>query len=206
VLDSFFLITLYFQHRKLSAVALDWDRRLLPNRVVLVLIYVLPAVKWGFEVLSMIPEVQVSFEKARFEYCARMYQAEVDRKEILERKSQFFLSLIIVFLGAIFLRLDFIESLGNSVLRYTTTPTVGVIFYSATIALALSLLTALIGILAAIQLQKYKDEYPHNFISSLFSPDTGYLADRTEAGLFEAGAMSYAIALELNRELNNQWC
>ena len=43
-------------------------------------------------------EQQVAFEKARFEYCAKLYEREVERKETLEKKSQFLLSVVTLFL------------------------------------------------------------------------------------------------------------
>jgi hypothetical protein len=46
----------------------------------------------------------VAFERARLEYCRRVFEREEERRQELERKSQFYLSFITLVLGAVFLK------------------------------------------------------------------------------------------------------
>jgi hypothetical protein len=60
------------------------------------------------------PAEQVTaFERARFEYCALGFQEESGIKEQLERKAEIYLAFITLFLGTVFLNLDFLLNLGG---------------------------------------------------------------------------------------------
>lgn len=149
-------------------------------------------------------EQLVAFEKARFEYCAKLYEREAERKETLEKKSQFLLSVITLFLGAMFLKMDFLKTLQELIVqKRIATPLIWSVDFSM-IVLALSLLTSLIAVLQSMRLQRFKNEYPANIISSLFAPNSKYLEDNDEPNLFRATAMSYAIALEFNSKINDR--
>ena len=149
-------------------------------------------------------EQQVAFEKARFEYCAKLYEREAERKETLEKKAQFLLSVITLFLGAIFLKMDFLETLQELTVQKSISVPLIWSMNLPIIALALSLLISLIAVLQSMRLQSFKNEYPANIISSLFAPDTKYLENEDEPSFFRATAMSYAIALEFNKRNNDR--
>lgn len=149
-------------------------------------------------------EQEVAFEKARFEYCFKLYEKEIEHSETLERRSQFFLSFITLILGALFLNLDFFEKVKNIVINGITSQFVIYTLYFSTIILALSLLVSILSILEFNRLRVYIRKYPENIITALFSPDSNYLPEKTEKGLFYATAMSYAIALEFNAKITDQ--
>lgn len=149
-------------------------------------------------------EQQVSFEKARFEYCAKLYEREAERKETLEKKAQFLLSIITLFLGAIFLKMGFLETLQELTVQKSLSVPLIWSMNLPIVALALSLLISLIAVLQSMRLQRLKNEYPANIISSLFAPDTKYLKSEDEPSFFRATAMSYAIALEFNKRNNDR--
>jgi hypothetical protein len=149
-------------------------------------------------------EQQVAFEKARFEYCAKLYERETERKETLEKKSQFLLSVITLFLGAMFLKLDFLETLRELIVQKSISATLIWSIDLSVIALALSLLISLIAVLQSMRLQRFKNEYPANIVSSLFAPNSKYLEGENEPSFLRATAMSYAIALEFNSRINDR--
>ena len=149
-------------------------------------------------------EQQVAFEKARFEYCAKLYEREAERKETLEKKSQFHLSVITLFLGAMFLKMDFLETLRELIVQKSIPTPLAWSTDLSIIALALSLLISLIAVLQSMRLQRFKNEYPADIISSLFAPNSKYLEDENEPSFLEATAMSYAIALEFNSKINDR--
>jgi len=150
------------------------------------------------------PARVIEYEKARFEYCEKLYEREMARKETLEKKAQFILSFITLFLGVIFFRLDFFTTLSTLITKQRIPTSLVWTLYISLSVLALSLLLSLLSVMQAIRLQKFKEEHPKYFISSLFAPNSEYLKHHDEASLFKATAMSYAIALEHNSSINDQ--
>lgn len=149
-------------------------------------------------------EQLIAYEKARFEYCAKLYEREVERKETLEKKSQFLLSIITLFLGAIFLKMVFFETLQKLFVQKNISITLTWLVYIPMIALAIALLISLIAVLQSMRLQRFKNEYPENIISSLFAPNSKYLESKDEPSFLSATAMSYAIAVEFNKKNNDR--
>ena len=149
-------------------------------------------------------EQRVAFEKARFEYCAKVYEREVKRKEVLEKKAQFLLSIVTLFLGAIFLKIGFLEIVQTLSSQKQLSILLTWFINLSVVALAVSLLISLIAVLQSMRLQKLKNEYPANIIFSLFAPNSKYLESEDEIGFFRATAMSYAIALEFNKRNNDR--
>lgn len=147
------------------------------------------------------PGADLGLERARLDYCAKIFDREAERKERLERKSELYLSFVTLVLGALFLNLDSLADLRG--LAGTGGPW-GAVIRVVAAALGLSLLAALVSILAAMRLQRYKNEYPDRVITSLFAPDSRYLPMPDEPSLLRANAMSYAIALEHNSATNDR--
>jgi hypothetical protein len=146
----------------------------------------------------------LSFEKSRFQYCKELYERERSRKEGLESKAQTILSLVTLVLGVFFFKLDFMDRL-KQWLDSGGLPEVVVWMMTASLSiLALSLSAALFSVLKSFQLQRYKEEHPKHFISALFAPDSRYLGAEGEASFYRSTAMSYAIALERNSEINDR--
>lgn len=149
-------------------------------------------------------EEQLAFERARYEYCSKLYEKEVERSEGLARRSQFYLSFVTLILGAIFLNLDFFEKVRGIIVQGKATPLATDVLYISITILALSLLVSLLSILEFSRLRGHTRTHPENIISSLFAPDSKYLPEKTEKALLYETAMSYAIALEFNMKITNQ--
>lgn len=146
----------------------------------------------------------VSFEKTRYQYCKELFERERERKETLERKAQMILSLVTLMLGVIYFKLDFFKNLKDIISNSSFKSFIALPLYGVLCILAICLLGALFSVLKSIKLQIYKEEHPKNFISSLFAPESDYLISENEVALYRATAMSYAIALEQNSDINDK--
>ena len=150
---------------------------------------------------ELTPDEKRAFEKARLDYCSKLYNQEMQRKELLEKKAQFYLSLVTLFIGALFLKLDFLKSLQEIVSQQSIPQGLVWIVYASVSAVGFSILAALIAILQAIAIQQYQDPSPSQIVDELFSPDSPY---QDEFSLTEEAALMYAIALESNCEVNDK--
>jgi uncharacterized membrane protein (DUF485 family) len=149
------------------------------------------------------PEEQVAYEKARYQYCLQIFNREEERREILEKKSQFYLSLVALFLGAIFFKPEFLDLMGN----YLTDKTISIVakigLYISLGVLAVSLFLTMIAILKSMWLQKFKGEFPKNLFESIFDPQSKFIDEKNESGFYRATAMALTVALENNVDVNN---
>ena len=150
------------------------------------------------------PEEQTAYEKARYEYCLQIFNREKERKENLEKKSQFYLSLVALFLGAIFFKPEFLDLLGSylSDRAIAVSGKIGLVF--SLVVLAVSLFVTLFAILRAMGLQKYTGEFPANLFDSLFDSNSKFIEDKSEGGFYRATAMALAVALENHLEGNRK--
>jgi hypothetical protein len=146
----------------------------------------------------------LSFEKPRFQYCKELFERESQRKENLEKKAQSILSLATLLLGAIFFKLDFFMEIKKLLTEYNVSPFLVFLIYSSLLVLASVLWMMLFSLMKSMRLQVYKEEPPRLLISSVFSPDSDYMGKDGESSFFRATAMSYAIALEQNSEINDK--
>lgn len=147
------------------------------------------------------PEEQKAFEKLRLDYCYKMYEIENERKKTLEKKSQFYLSLITLFIGGLFLKLDFIKSLDN-IFAQQIIPRIYVNTFLISVAGAgILILISLITILQSIVIREYKDPTFKNTVYTLFSPESIY---KDDLEMLRGVAMMYTIALEYNSKVNSQ--
>lgn len=142
-------------------------------------------------------------EKALYDYCAQLWERQAQRKESLEKKAQIYLSLVTLILGAIFFKFELLRSVGQ-VIAGGSTPVATASIWAATAALGAGLAWTLLAVLAAVRLQSYKTEHPGRLVTSLFAPDSGYLEARTPGGFYHAAALSYALALEINKKNNDR--
>lgn len=146
-------------------------------------------------------DTDIEFERARFEFCISAYTKELERKEVLEKKSQFFISLLTLILGAIFLNTDMLVKVNDLALASSLLH----MLFNITIAILMaSLLAAVISVLISMWLQEYVREYPKNIVSSLFDPNSHYLEGKTPSVLFNTIAMNCALALENNKRVNDK--
>ena len=86
-----------------------------------------------------------SFEKVRMDYCARVFEREAGRKEILEKKAQFYLSLVSLALGAVFLKLEFLEDIATLLSREGTPLLAANVILAAAVVTGAGLIYALVA-------------------------------------------------------------
>ena len=149
-------------------------------------------------------ERAAAFERARLDYCRSVFEREENRREGLERKAQFYLSFVTLVLAAVFLKPDYLDLIGDTIAGRPLPAPAAVILIVSMAVLGLSLVLTTITILAAVQVHKYRGEYPADLTDALFMPDSGYLAEESEAHMICVAAMNYAVAVEANRALNDR--
>lgn len=147
---------------------------------------------------------KIAFEKARLDYCVDLFNREEQRKEQLERKSQFYLSFITLFLGAIFLKADSLTLLRELAENEAIAGPLLTILYLSIIALGILILFSVMAILGVTRLWSYKGPYPEDIVDSLFSPGSDFLEENTQAQLNRAIALNFAIALDFNKSINDR--
>lgn len=150
------------------------------------------------------PAGRDAFEKARLSYCEQLFEREATRKETLESKAQFYLSLITLILGGIFFEIDLIPSIATAVsetgFAYVLVP----VLWGCAGALAVGLLGGLGAVLMAMRLQEYQNEHPRDFITALFAENSSFVPERTEPGLHAALAEAYALGADTNKRINDR--
>jgi len=150
------------------------------------------------------PKDQIAFEKARLDYCMDVFNREEQRKEQLEKKSQFYLSFITLFLGAIFLKTDSLTLLKEITENKAVPASLITILYLSIIALGISILFSVIAVLAVTRLWSYKVPYRDDIVFSLFSPQSDFIEENTQAQLIRAIALNFSIALDFNKNINDR--
>jgi hypothetical protein len=154
--------------------------------------------------ISLDEKKQIAFEQARLDYCSQVFEREEQRREILEKKSQFYLSFVTLLLGAIFLKADFIKELNDLTTQKQISSFVLSAMYIFGIALAISLLFTFIMVLMSVKIQSYKSERPNNLTFDLFAPDSTYIDRKDEISIISATAKSYSIAADHNARVNKE--
>lgn len=115
------------------------------------------------------------------------------------------MSLITVFIGALFFNSDFINDVQSIVIKVPP-PTFDLrnaLFVTSGIFF-ISLGLALVSILQSVHVRGYLIEHPADLVSALFGSSTGYLDSNTEADLYVSTAKSYAFATESDRAVNER--
>jgi hypothetical protein len=146
----------------------------------------------------------LAFEESRFKYCVKLYDGEVKRQRALETKSQFYLSFATLFLGAIFLKLEFIENLGSLLTQQNISHVSSFLICVFMVILAASLIVGVFSILQSMRVQDYKHPYPQNISEVLFAPDSNYLENEDSSTLLKTVALNYSLALEKNKKVNDK--
>jgi len=149
-----------------------------------------------------------NFEKARLEYCLALFEREEKGREELEKKSQFYLSLITLSLGAFFLNIENLKKLKDAVFTPHISRSLVVAVNISLVVLLLALMISLVFVLISFSIRTYHAAAPNNLVVKLFSPDSTYLDERTEKDALKAFATEYALAFEQNSRTNErkaQW-
>ena len=143
-----------------------------------------------------------SFEKARLEYCSKLYNREMQRKDLLEKKAQFYLSLLTLFTGALFFKLDFFQSLQKIISNHTVPQILVRVLYTSIPLVGISILVALIAILQSIKIKTYQDPSPKKVLDEWFRKPT--LTYEDELYWLRDISLRYAVAWEANHKVNNK--
>jgi hypothetical protein len=83
-------------------------------------------------------------------------------------------------------------------------PSVITILYISIIVLGILILLSVMAILGVTRLWSYKGPYPEAIVDTLFSPESDFIEEKTQAHLIRAIAMNYAIALDFNKKINDR--
>jgi hypothetical protein len=149
-------------------------------------------------------KVNPEFAKARFDYCLQLYERERKRKESLEQKAQFYLSLVTLFMGALLFKPDLFNEIQDR-LSAGSVPAPGVpLLYGAGGVLVFSLLFAMLCVLMSVQVRGYLSEHPARLMDSLFNKNSSYLAEQSPAAFHTATAANYAMATRSDSDKNDQ--
>jgi len=144
------------------------------------------------------------FEKVRFQYCVDLYKIEDEKQQRLEGKSQFYLSFITLFLGAVFLNLEFLVALPKLIYKVGNNNGLIIAIYCTLIILAVGIIVSVFSILQSVRVREHFNFYPEEITKALFSPTSEYLPEKNEAPMLRANAMSFAIAIEDKKNVNDR--
>jgi hypothetical protein len=149
------------------------------------------------------PDAVLALEKTRLEHCITLTDREAKRQQALETKAQFYLTFVTVFLGAIFLNLEFATSLDTLI----SAPNTPAYLRSAVLIdlsfIAVLILIALIGIFESIRVKDYKEAYKSDLTLELFGYDLENTKPQRVEILVKDIAIAYSLALEHNKEIND---
>lgn len=154
-------------------------------------------------------EQELAFEKARFDYCLRLFEQEEKRKETLEGKAQFYLSFVTLFMSIVLLNIDFLKAVSDAISKVNANSSasdnfwVNIIHWSMVLWLS-SILFALFSILQSMKLKKYEKGYPPHLSNDLFLDDLNYFKQKDEISLLEASAKEYGKSFRKNYTKNNE--
>ncbi|MBA7667965.1 hypothetical protein ES703_76067 [subsurface metagenome] len=109
-----------------------------------------------------------------------------------------------IFLGALVLKMDFIQTLGDLLSSHSHASALAGIIYLSLVVLGISLFVSLASIIASMKVRFYAYGHPDPLVFQLFSPHSEYFDDRNEAGVLRTKAMTLAIAVEVNTCLNSK--
>ena len=79
-------------------------------------------------------EEKTAFEKSRLEHCIRLYNQENSRRDGFEKTAQFYLTFVTAFLGALFLKIDFLETLSKLLINKRALAPIAWIVYGSIVA------------------------------------------------------------------------
>ena len=142
-------------------------------------------------------------EQARYEYCKELYEREQLRRESLERKAQFHITLITLFLGVMSLRTEFFTDLQSAVASGELMPAAAQVLLGVAIVFGASLLMSFVAVLFAVRIRGYTPEYVANPSTKLFFERDGFITPYTLKGFYRRIGKTYAIALEGDSRVNN---
>jgi len=145
-------------------------------------------------------EEDLLFSKARYDYCLFILGKEDSKLEVLEKKTQYYLSVITLIIGAIFIKMEFIPALHDNKIVQDSLIVQIVIYFSLGV-LFISLLISMFAIFQSIRIRRLTNYYPEEIFDMLFNPEYGYLESNDRTELFDKSAMCFSVAIENKKNL-----
>lgn len=145
-----------------------------------------------------LPSGELAFEKSRLDHCIRLFEEENSRREKFEKTAQYYLSFLTIFLGALFLKIDFLETLVKLLKAQADHRIVVWVVYLSIATMLISLLLGLISVLECMRIRRYKREFPKNPSLQLFVPSSFYTGHEDSTSFLKVTAMTYIAAIEAN--------
>lgn len=146
-------------------------------------------------------EAQSKICHTRLDYCIKIYQQEINRRETIERKSQFYLSFITLLLGGIFLKLETLDSIKVTLESTSAYPIHLHLIRLSVVGLGISILASLIFIFQSLRVQEYIGPVKENMTYTMFGPESN---NNDEIKLVDDIARMYSLAAEVSQRMNNK--
>lgn len=121
----------------------------------------------------MKPKDELEFYRVRFEYCKDIYHRLTERKDKIENKAKLLLSVMGIFLSAIILNIEKLDTLRT----FLSQGNIFIIQRFVPIVLFLTIgffLFSIIGVFNCIRNRTYHNIYPENFASKFLFSDSEY--------------------------------
>jgi hypothetical protein len=145
-------------------------------------------------------EEDLLFSKARYEYCLLIFNKEDAKQEILEKKTQYYLSIITLIIGAIFIKMDFLPTFQeNRILQEVFI--IRIIMILSLIVLFFALLISLFSIFQSIKVRKFINYYPEEIFDKLFNPKEGFLESNNRIEFYDNSAKCFSVAIESKKSI-----
>ncbi len=143
-------------------------------------------------------------ERERLNYCHQLFELEWKRKEQLEKKAQFYMTLIALVLGAMSLKGGLLDHVREAITSAAVGQSVKMLIFVELSVLGVAIITSLVIILKVMALRTYRRPRPPNLVTALYDPTVRADRDQNIVELLEEIATNYAIAVEANGESNGQ--
>jgi len=138
---------------------------------------------------------EIEFEKARFEYVVKVYEGLSTHKEELEKKAILQLLIVTLMLGFVFLNIDSIRRLNDSLLLNKD---LKVLFFSNVLVFVLSVTLILALVLIIVVLFRFKiPEAPsRDLLTSVYFPDSDSSLKKDALYFYQKVGVAYSVAVE----------
>jgi hypothetical protein len=143
-------------------------------------------------------ETAVAFEQSRLDHCIRLFNEENSRREGFDKTAQYYLAFITAFLGALFLKVGFLQTLKQLLAVGAVPMALAWIVYASIVLMLLSLFLALVCVLECIRVRRYKREFPSHPAIRLFA------GDGNKEDFLRETAITYVATIEANFEITER--
>ncbi|MCP4600798.1 MAG: hypothetical protein GY847_09745 [Proteobacteria bacterium] len=146
----------------------------------------------------------VSFEKSRYDHCKMIYEMEKSRKDDIEKKAQFYFSMVVIFVGVLSFKGGAITVVGGALFKPDMNGWLLFLISVEVVAFVGSLLLSVLSVAKALMPSPYPKPYPQRFAQDAFGPSS----DTQESKMVRDNALRFALAAEICRGSNavkSQW-